>query len=95
MYLTHNCIQNSVHIGNNFQVFGRTVTYDASLTRKPMKIMFSISPFYCRGLIYQARAGRFTHGFDESNREASTIEFLLRRTFIFMTAKNETQKQGM
>jgi len=41
-----------------------------------LKIMFSISQFYCRGLIYQARSGRFTHGFDESNREASTIEFM-------------------
>jgi tRNA A-37 threonylcarbamoyl transferase component Bud32 len=28
---------------------------------------------YCRGLIYQARSVEFMHGFDESNREASTI----------------------
>ncbi|MGD2086272.1 MAG: hypothetical protein PVH61_08820 [Candidatus Aminicenantes bacterium] len=28
---------------------------------------------YCRGLIYQARTVEFMHGFDESNREASTI----------------------
>jgi hypothetical protein len=26
------------------------------------------------GLIYQARPRQFTHGFDKSNREASTIE---------------------
>jgi hypothetical protein len=52
--------------------------------RRRMKIMFSISHFYCRGLIYQARPGRFTHRFDESNREASTIEFILRRTAIFI-----------
>jgi hypothetical protein len=28
------------------------------------------------GLIYQALAGRFTHGFDESNRDTSTIVFM-------------------
>jgi len=45
-----------------------TVTHDAAgLARRQMKIILSISPFYCRGLIYQARAGRFTRGFDESN----------------------------
>jgi hypothetical protein len=41
--------------------------HDASLARRRMKTMLSISSFYSRGLIYQARPGRFTHGFDESN----------------------------
>ncbi|UCH97140.1 MAG: hypothetical protein JSV88_09895 [Candidatus Aminicenantes bacterium] len=43
----------------------------AGLARRRMKIMLSISQFYRRGLIYQARPGRFIHvstGFDESNR---------------------------
>ena len=38
------------------------------------------------------RPRRFTQGFDESNREASTIEFLLRRTAIFMVGKNGDPK---
>ncbi|UCH97958.1 MAG: hypothetical protein JSV88_14180, partial [Candidatus Aminicenantes bacterium] len=40
------------------------------LARRRMKIMLSISQFYCRGLIYQARPEQFIHastGFDESN----------------------------
>ena len=60
--------------------------HDASLTRRRMKIVFSISPLYCRGLIYQARSrpstlwglmnrsGDSQTGFDESNHEASTID---------------------
>jgi len=52
-----------------------------------MKIMLSISPFYCRGLIYQARP-RVIHQLVLMNRpgdshtglmnQTPTIEFLLR-----------------
>ena len=48
--------------GDNKKMTGRRVE---ALRR--MKIMLSISPFDCRGLIYQARSRRFRHGFDESN----------------------------
>ncbi|UCH93090.1 MAG: hypothetical protein JSV88_22770 [Candidatus Aminicenantes bacterium] len=42
----------------------------AGLARRRMKIIQSLTPFYCRGLIYQARSEQFIHassGFDESN----------------------------
>jgi hypothetical protein len=51
-----------------FQITNIIARHDAAdLVRIRMKIMLSISPSYCRGLIYKARPGRFIHGFDESN----------------------------
>ena len=63
-----------------------TAYHDARLARSRMKIMLSIYPFYCRGLIYQARPGRFTHGFDESN---PYDRIYITRTAVFTAASHD------
>jgi hypothetical protein len=57
--------------------------------RRPetMRIMLSISYFYCRGLIYQALA-QAIHPLGLMN-QTPTIEFILRRTAIFMVGEKD------